>query len=149
MFHYHVAFHAPRRVSARSDPRQEPTHLGSSAIRYRYRSTGSILEVHDMTIPAKYKNGIFKPLRDVPLEEKTIVEVYVPVEASAKRSRSIGDLPLAGMCKDREDIAVLMDVSLRRPMLNHIVFMCSIRSSPPPPWRCHSRSLPSIESTIR
>jgi len=33
-----------------------------------------------MTIPAKYENGVFRPLRDVPIKEGTIVEVYVPVE---------------------------------------------------------------------
>ena len=58
-----------------------------------------------MTIPAKYENGVFKPLREVPLKEGTVVEVHVPVEASADRPHSIGDSPFAGMWKDREDMA--------------------------------------------
>jgi predicted DNA-binding antitoxin AbrB/MazE fold protein len=29
-----------------------------------------------MTIPAKYENGVFRPLHDVPIEEGTVVEVY-------------------------------------------------------------------------
>jgi predicted DNA-binding antitoxin AbrB/MazE fold protein len=58
-----------------------------------------------MTIPAKYENGVFRPLHDVPIEEGTIVEVYVPVETSSARACSIGDSPFAGMWKDREDMA--------------------------------------------
>ena len=58
-----------------------------------------------MTIPAKYENGVFRPLQDVQIEEGTVVEVYVAVEAPAKRPRSIGDSPFAGMWKDREDMA--------------------------------------------
>jgi len=58
-----------------------------------------------MTIPARYENGVFRPLQDVPIKEGTVVEVLVPVEASGKRPRSIGDSPFAGMWKDRQDIA--------------------------------------------
>lgn len=58
-----------------------------------------------MTIPARYENGVFKPLQDVPIKEGTVVEVLVPAEASGKRTRSIGDSPFAGMWKDRQDIA--------------------------------------------
>jgi predicted DNA-binding antitoxin AbrB/MazE fold protein len=58
-----------------------------------------------MTIPARYENGVFRPLQDVPIKEGTVVEVHVPVEAPAKRPRSIGDSPFAGMWKDREDMA--------------------------------------------
>ena len=58
-----------------------------------------------MTIPAKYENGVFRPLQDVQIEEGTVVEVYVAVEAPATRPRSIGDSPFTGMCKDREDMA--------------------------------------------
>ena len=58
-----------------------------------------------MTIHAKYEQGVFKPLQDVPIEEGTIVEVCVPEEMPAGRPRSIGDSPLAGMWKDREDMA--------------------------------------------
>ncbi|MGO9260182.1 MAG: antitoxin AF2212-like protein [Bryobacteraceae bacterium] len=58
-----------------------------------------------MTIPAKYENGVFRPLRAVPIKEGTVVEVYVPVETPAGRLRPIGDSPFAGMWKDREDMA--------------------------------------------
>lgn len=57
-----------------------------------------------MTIPAKYENGVFRPLQDVAIKEGTVVEVYVPAELPSKRTRSIGDSPFAGMWKDREDI---------------------------------------------
>ena len=33
-----------------------------------------------------------------------MVEVYLPAEASGTKPRSIGDLPFAGMWKDREDM---------------------------------------------
>ena len=39
-----------------------------------------------MMIPARYENGVFKPLQDVPIKEGTVVEVYLPVEAPAKDS---------------------------------------------------------------
>ena len=58
-----------------------------------------------MTIPARYENGVFRPLQDAPIKEGTVVEVHVPVEASAMRPRSIGDSPFADMWKDREDMA--------------------------------------------
>ena len=58
-----------------------------------------------MTIPAKYENGVFRPLQDVPIKEGTIVEVYVPVEMFTGKPHSIGDSPFAGMWKDREDMA--------------------------------------------
>jgi predicted DNA-binding antitoxin AbrB/MazE fold protein len=58
-----------------------------------------------MTIPAKYENGVFRPLQDVAIKEGTVVEVYVPVETPAKRACSVGDSPFAGMWKDREDMA--------------------------------------------
>ena len=56
-----------------------------------------------MTIPAKYENGVFKPLEDVKLTEGTVVEVYVPRRESAKPS-SIRDLGFAGMWAYRDDI---------------------------------------------
>ena len=58
-----------------------------------------------MTIPAKYENGVFRPLEIVQMKEGTIVEVLVPAdrEAAGKR-RSIKDLPFYGMWKDRADI---------------------------------------------
>ena len=58
-----------------------------------------------MTIPARYENGVFRPLQAVPIKEGTVVEVYVPVDVPANRPRSIGDSPFAGMWKDREDMA--------------------------------------------
>ena len=64
---------------------------------------GDILE-ESMTIAAKYENGVFRPLEDVSIKEGTAVEVYVPLETAAKRPRSIGDSPFAGMWKDREDL---------------------------------------------
>jgi len=58
-----------------------------------------------MTIPAKYENGVFRPLQEVRIQEGTLVEVNVPVEAPARKPRSIGDTPFAGLWKDREDMA--------------------------------------------
>ena len=58
-----------------------------------------------MTIPAKYENGVFRPLQDVRMREGTLVEVNVPVEAASRRPPSIGDTPFAGLWKDREDMA--------------------------------------------
>jgi predicted DNA-binding antitoxin AbrB/MazE fold protein len=58
-----------------------------------------------MTIPAKYENGVFRPLEDVQLKEGTVVEVFVPAEQKpAGQRRSIKDLPFYGMWKDRTDI---------------------------------------------
>ena len=56
-----------------------------------------------MTIPAKYENGVFKPLEEVTIQEGTVVEVYVP-QVSAGKPRSIGDLGFAGMWAYRDDI---------------------------------------------
>ena len=60
--------------------------------------------VTNMTIPAVYEKGVFKPLQDVPIKEGTVVEVYLPV-VEPKRPRSIAHSPFAGMWKDREDMA--------------------------------------------
>jgi len=58
-----------------------------------------------MTIPAKYENGVFRPLEAVQIREGTVVEVHVPSEQRpGERRRSIKDLPFFGMWKDREDI---------------------------------------------
>ena len=64
-----------------------------------------MLELTAMTISARYEKGVFRPLQDVPVKEGTVVEVYVPVEASGNRPRSIADSRFAGMWKDREDMA--------------------------------------------
>jgi predicted DNA-binding antitoxin AbrB/MazE fold protein len=59
-----------------------------------------------MTIPAKYENGVFRPLEDVAIKEGTVVEVHVPAEdALARGRRSIKDLPFYGIWADRDDIA--------------------------------------------
>ncbi len=57
-----------------------------------------------MTIPAKYENGVFRPLQNVSIEEGTVVEVCLPVGTPVQRPRSIGDSPFAGMWKDRQDM---------------------------------------------
>jgi hypothetical protein len=57
-----------------------------------------------MTIPAKYENGVFKPLEDVKLIEGTKVEVHVPEESVPKRPKSARDWPIFGMWADRDDI---------------------------------------------
>ena len=56
-----------------------------------------------MTIPAKYENGVFRPLEDIKLTEGTRVEVYVPTETK-QRPQSLRDLAAFGMWADREDI---------------------------------------------
>ena len=58
-----------------------------------------------MTIPAKYENGVFRPLEDVEIKEGTVVEVHVPTDPKpAGQRHSIKDLPFFGMWKDRHDI---------------------------------------------
>lgn len=59
---------------------------------------------NDVTIQAKYENGIFRPLEEVAIEEGTVVEVHVPVGGEPPRRRSIKDLPFYGMWADRDDI---------------------------------------------
>ena len=57
-----------------------------------------------MTIPAKYENGVFKPLEAINLTEGTRVEVHVVLEPAPKRSKSVRDSPIFGMWADRDDI---------------------------------------------
>jgi predicted DNA-binding antitoxin AbrB/MazE fold protein len=58
-----------------------------------------------MTIPAKYENGVFRPLGDVQIKEGTVVAVLIPAEPQPTgKRRSIKDLPFYGMWKDRTDI---------------------------------------------
>jgi predicted DNA-binding antitoxin AbrB/MazE fold protein len=58
-----------------------------------------------MTIPAKYENGVFRPLGDVQIKEGTVVAVLIPAEQQPTgKRRSIKDLPFYGMWKDRTDI---------------------------------------------
>jgi predicted DNA-binding antitoxin AbrB/MazE fold protein len=58
-----------------------------------------------MIVPAKYENGVFRPIEKVEIKEGTTVEVHVPAEAPTQRPRSVGDSAFAGMWKDREDMA--------------------------------------------
>ena len=63
-----------------------------------------------MTIPAKYENGVFRPLEIVQMKEGTVVEVLVPAERETTGKRlSIKDLPFYGMWKDRADIGDGLD----------------------------------------
>lgn len=64
------------------------------------------LRGEDMTIAAKYENGVFKPLEDVNINEGTIVEVRLPSRDSRRKhkARSVGDFAFFGMWKDRTDI---------------------------------------------
>ena len=58
-----------------------------------------------MTIPAKYENGVFRPLGDVQIKEGTVVAVLIPTEQQPTgKRRSIKDLPFYGMWKDSTDI---------------------------------------------
>ena len=47
-----------------------------------------------MTIPAKYEDGVFKPLEAVKIKEGAVVDVYVP-QGEQARPRSIRDLGFA------------------------------------------------------
>jgi len=64
------------------------------------------LRGEDMTIAAKYENGVFKPLEDVNINEGTIVEVCLPSRDGLRthKARSVGDFAFFGMWKDRTDI---------------------------------------------
>lgn len=47
-----------------------------------------------MTIPAKYENGVFRPLEAIQIEEGTVVEVLLPPEPGSTEQRgSIASLP--------------------------------------------------------
>jgi hypothetical protein len=56
-----------------------------------------------MTVPAKYENGVFKPLKVVEIKEGTVVDVYVPQEKHVTPP-SIRDLEFAGLWAYRDDI---------------------------------------------
>src|SRR5438445_555560 len=79
--------------------RSQPLYPSESGI------ARGILEL--VTIPAKFEGGVFRPLESVAIEEGTLVEVHVPVEAEERprKGRSIKDLPFFGMWADRDDIA--------------------------------------------
>ena len=60
-----------------------------------------------MTIPAKYENGVFRPLEDVQITEGTRVEVYVPnrkPDQPTGKRRSVKEFAAYGIWKDREDM---------------------------------------------
>ena len=57
-----------------------------------------------LTIPAKYENGVFKPLEDVKLTEGTRVEVQIPDEQPRRRPKSVREYAAFGMWADRDDI---------------------------------------------
>lgn len=69
-----------------------------------------------MTIPAKYENGVFKPLEDVKLAEGTRVEVHVPSERPG-RPKSVREFAAFGMWADRDDIpdGVRYEDRIRQP----------------------------------
>jgi predicted DNA-binding antitoxin AbrB/MazE fold protein len=59
-----------------------------------------------MTTPARYENGVFRPLESVKIKEGTVVEVRVPTEeCTSGERRPIRDLPFFGTWKDCEDIS--------------------------------------------
>ena len=62
-----------------------------------------------MIVPAKYENGVFRPLTDISIPEGTVVEVQVPAEAPDAASESIENSPFAGMWKDRDDLGDSVD----------------------------------------
>ena len=59
-----------------------------------------------MSIRAIYKDGVFKPLEDVPVKEGTEVDVYPRGKqpADGKKPKSVKELGAYGMWKDRDDI---------------------------------------------
>ena len=48
-----------------------------------------------MTIPAKYENGVFKPLASVDIQEGTIVNIYSLSRKKPSRARSATSASLA------------------------------------------------------
>jgi len=56
-----------------------------------------------MTIPAKYENGVFKPLGVLKIREGTVVHIDLPPDERLK-PKSIRDLGFTGMWADRNDI---------------------------------------------
>jgi len=71
-----------------------------------------------MTNTATYEDGVFKPLKDVAINEGTIVEVSVPSYADRLKAkcRSVRDFAFYGMRRDRTDIGDSVDYisNLRR-----------------------------------
>ena len=44
-----------------------------------------ILKTKAMTILARYEKGVFRPLQEVQIQEGTVVEVNVPMEAATRK----------------------------------------------------------------
>ena len=74
-------------------------------------------EAANVTIPAKYENGVFKPLEDVNLTEGTRVEVQIPDEHPRRRPKSVREYAAFGMWADRDDIpdGVTYEDRMRQP----------------------------------
>jgi Protein of unknown function DUF104 len=70
-----------------------------------------------LTIPAKYENGMFKPLEDVKLTEGTRVEVRIPDQQPRPRPKSVREYAAFGMWADRDDIpdGVTYEDRMRQP----------------------------------
>ncbi len=57
-----------------------------------------------MVIKARYENGVFKPLSDVPVKEGAIVDLYVRQDGKEKGTgKSLTDYAACGMWADRTD----------------------------------------------
>ena len=57
-----------------------------------------------MVIPAKYEHGVCKPLEDVLLEERTVVEVSLPQPKALKPRKSVRESGIFGIWQSRIDI---------------------------------------------
>lgn len=57
----------------------------------------------DMTIAARYEDGVFKPLQNVEIQDGVVVEVTIRASQAIK-PKSIRDLGFAGMWADREEV---------------------------------------------
>jgi hypothetical protein len=70
-----------------------------------------------MTIAAKYKDGVFKPLDTVNLTEGARVEVHAPAEEAPTPPKSVRDWPIFGMWAGRDDIpdGVTYEDRIRQP----------------------------------
>jgi predicted DNA-binding antitoxin AbrB/MazE fold protein len=63
-----------------------------------------------MTIPAKFENGVFRPLEAVQMKEGTVVEVRVPtVQKPVGPRRSIKDLPFSGSGRSARTSAMALN----------------------------------------
>jgi predicted DNA-binding antitoxin AbrB/MazE fold protein len=60
-----------------------------------------------MTIPARYENGVFRPLDAVQIQEGTVVEVVIPTvqQPAGQRPRSVREFAFCGMWQGRDEMA--------------------------------------------